>query len=155
MVARRTIETNALPAADTSSALSLPANGGLDATGFPQTPTTDGSYAFRAPYSGDSNYPAKTGACEPLTVNNDTVVTVIHNAAHETVTSVPVNTTVHDQVTVTGTGVAPTGTVTFSWFTIGFSKPPAADIYSVSPLPAHPILDATGFPQTPTTDGSY
>ena len=47
--------------------------------------------------------------------------TVIHNAAHATVTSVPAGTTVHDQATVTGQAglPTPTGTVTFSWFTNG------------------------------------
>ncbi len=82
-----------------------------------------GSFAFQATYSGDGTYTGSTGACEPLTVTTiaSNTVTVIHNAAHATVTSVPAGTTVHDQATVTGPAglPVPTGTVTFSWFTNG------------------------------------
>ncbi len=63
-----------------------------------------GSFAFQATYSGDGTYNGSTGPCEPLTVTKvaSTTVTVIHDAAHATVTSVPAGTTVHDQATVTG-----------------------------------------------------
>ena len=87
------------------------------------------------------------------------VVTAIHNASHGTVTSVLAGTTVHDQATVTkaaGTPdevPAPTGTVTFNWFTNGAcTGDPAAT--STIALPASGIADNTGFPQTPAV-GSF
>ena len=40
----------------------------VDATGFPQTPASAGSYAFRARYNGNKTYDAKWSACEPLSV---------------------------------------------------------------------------------------
>ena len=82
----------------------LDAAGVVDATEFPQTPSTGGSFAFQATYSGDGTYEASTGACEPLTVTPvaSSTVTVIHDAAHAPVMSVPAGTVVHDQATVTG-----------------------------------------------------
>ena len=66
-------------------------------------PNVGGTFAFQATYSGDGTYTGSTGPCEPLTVTTiaSTTVTVIHDAAHATVTSVPAGTTVHDQATVT------------------------------------------------------
>ena len=63
-----------------------------------------GAFAFQATYSGDGTYTGSTGPCEPLTVTKlaSTTATVIHDATHATVTSVPAGTTVHDQATVTG-----------------------------------------------------
>ena len=92
------------PAAATSSPFTLNASGVADGTTFPQTPGVPGSFAFRATYSGDGTYDASTGPCELLTVNKaaSSTVTVIHDAAHQVVTSVPAGTTVHDQATVTG-----------------------------------------------------
>jgi uncharacterized repeat protein (TIGR01451 family) len=55
----------------TSSPLSLPTNGMVDATGFNFTPTAAGQYSFQATYNGDPTDPAyssSTGDCEPLTV---------------------------------------------------------------------------------------
>src|SRR2546428_230515 len=47
-------------------------------------PLAAGSYAFKAVYSGDSNYFGSTGDCEPLTVNkaSTTTATEIHDATH-------------------------------------------------------------------------
>ena len=81
-------------------------------------------------------------------------MTVIHDAAHATVTSVPAGTTVHDQATVTGALGTPTGTVTFSWFTNGTCTAPAAATSSAVPLDASGVADATGFPQTPNIAGT-
>ena len=90
-------------AAATSCPFTLDAAGVADGTTFTQTPGASGSFAFRASYSGDGTYNGSTGPCEPLTVTKvaSSTVTVIHNAAHATVTSVPAGTTVHDQATVT------------------------------------------------------
>ena len=93
-------------------------------------------------------------------MNDVDIVTDIHNAAHSVVTSVPVGTTVHDQATVTkkaGTPAAtpaPTGTVTFRWFTNGTcSASPAAT--STIALPGSGIADNTGFTQTPSSTGLF
>src|SRR5206468_4292252 len=93
----------------------------VDGTTFTQTPGASGSFSFQAVYSGDATYNGSTGACEPLDVGKiaSTTVTEIHNAAHAVVTSVPAGTTVHDKATVSGGLGAPTGTVTFKWFTNG------------------------------------
>ena len=139
----------------TSSALSL-SNGALDATTFTQTPTTEGSYSFKAHYSGDSNYSPADGACEALTVTkiDATVATVIHNASHTVVTSVTVGTTVHDSASVTGTVGTPTGTVTFSWFTSGDCLGTPAQTSGTFTLTSGAV-DATTFTQTPNTSGSF
>src|SRR5206468_131238 len=88
-------------AAATSSPFTLNGSGVADGTTFTQTPGVSGSFSFQASYSGDNTYTGSTGACEPLTVTKiaSSTVTVIHNAAHATVTSVPAGTTVHDQAT--------------------------------------------------------
>ena len=80
-----------------------------------------GGLSYKATYNGSDVYNASTGACEPLVGDklDSTTVTNIHNAAHETVTSVVAGTTVHDQATVSGGLGTPTGTVTFKWFTNG------------------------------------
>ena len=125
------------PAAATSGPFPLDASGVADApASFPQTPSPAGSFAFQATYSGDGTYTASTGACEPLTVTPvaSITVTVIHDAAHAPVTSVPAGTMVHDQATVTGGLGTPTGTVTFSWFTNGTCTAPAAATSGPFPL---------------------
>jgi hypothetical protein len=143
------------PAADTSSSFAL-SGGIVDATTFTKTPTTSGSYAFQATYSGNGSYNSKVGPCEPLTVNkiDPSVSTDIHNGSDAVVTSVDAGTTVHDKATVTGTVGTPTGTVTFEWFTNGTCAPSAADTSSSFALSGG-IVDATTFTQTPNTSGSY
>ncbi len=70
----------------------------------PEGPLAAGSYSFQAHYVGDDNYKEATSDCEPLTVNKArlTVETIIHNASHDPVTSVPLGSVVHDTATVTG-----------------------------------------------------
>jgi uncharacterized repeat protein (TIGR01451 family) len=85
-------------------------------------PLSAGSYSFKAAYAGDSNYDASDAACEPLHVSkaDTTLVTSIHAGSDHTtsLTSAPLGSTVHDSATVSGTGYgAPTGDVTFTWFT--------------------------------------
>ena len=148
------------PAAATSDPFPLDAAGVADGTTFTQTPTVSGSFAFQATYSGDGTYAGSTGACEPFEVTTiaSTTVTVIHDAAHATVTSVPAGTTVHDQATVTGRSVCPTptGTVTFSWFTNGTCTAPAAATSDrVRRWTLAGVADGTTFPQTPGVRGAY
>jgi uncharacterized repeat protein (TIGR01451 family) len=87
-----------------------------------------------------------------------TVVTAIHNAAHQTITSSVGGDAVHDSVTVTGAnGNTPTGNVTFDWFKNGTcTGAPAASSGAVA-LSGNgntATADATAFAQTPTA-GSY
>jgi hypothetical protein len=88
------------------------------ATSNSEASLTAGSYSFQATYSGDSNYLASTGACEPFTVNKaaSATVTAIQSGG-TTVTSVALGSTVTDRATVSGTGAGtPTGTVSFTFF---------------------------------------
>lgn len=89
-------------------------------------PLTVGGYAFKAAYSGDSNYTASTSGCEPFSVVRaaTTIATELHKA-DETVVAVnssvplPVGTTMHDKATVSGQrdAISITGTVDFTFFT--------------------------------------
>lgn len=78
-----------------------------------------GAYAYRGAVAGDSNYLGANSICEPFTVNKAqlNISTDIHNAAHASVTSVPVGSVVHDTASVTGQvgGFTPTGAVTFTF----------------------------------------
>ena len=131
--------------------------GTVDATEFTQTPGSSGGYSFQAVYGGDDVYSGSTGACEPLDVGKvaSTTVTEIHNANHDVVTSVPAGTTVHDQATVSGDLGAPTGDVTFKWFTndncSGELPAATSDPFSLS----GGTVDATTFTQTPGSAGGY
>src|SRR5437867_7477586 len=82
-------------------------------------PLSTGPYSYRAYYAGGSLNFAALSPCEPLTVAelSPTVVTEIHDASHNVVTSVALGTTVHDKATVSGSFGTPTGTVTFTFFT--------------------------------------
>ena len=140
----------------TSGAFNL-VGGVVDATSFAKTPNVSGAFAFQATYSGDNTYNGSTGPCEALAVDSvpSTTVTVIHDASHTVVTSVPAGTTVHDQATVTGSVGIPTGTVVFKWFTNGTcASAPSAMSLPVA-LDGSGIADATGFPQTPNAGGSF
>src|SRR5439155_690712 len=86
-------------------------------------PLRAGSYSFNAQYiaGSDPNLPYSTlCSCEPLTVSAaaPTVSTVIKNAANDgTVTgALPLGSSVYDTASVTDSGFAFTGTVTFRFF---------------------------------------
>ncbi len=84
-----------------------------------ETNLAAGTYNFMAVVAGNANYLGATSNCEPFTVNkaDSSTVTVIHDAAHNVVTSVALGTTVHDKATVTGTAFGtPTGTVDFTFY---------------------------------------
>ena len=109
------------------------------AAGCSTTPTTGASTA-----SADIN---------PLPTS---VVTAIHNAAHQAVTTVAIGSTVHDFVTVNGqpNQPNPTGNVNIDWFLNGTcSGPPAQNSGSVGPLDANGQFDATGFSFTVNAAG--
>jgi uncharacterized repeat protein (TIGR01451 family) len=64
-------------------------------------PTANMSY--KADYAGDANYPARSGACEPLTVTPvaQPAIAIVKNPKGQTV---PVGGTARFQITVTNTG---------------------------------------------------
>jgi hypothetical protein len=84
-------------------------------------PLAAGGYAFKASYTGDTNYGPSTGPCEPLKVEKgkSLVKTDIHDSKHGVVTKVDLGSTVHDSASVSGSSnsFAPTGTVSFRWYT--------------------------------------
>ncbi len=67
------------PAAATSSAFTL-ISGSVDGTTFTQTPGAGGK-SFQAYYTGDTNYLAADGACEPLFVT-DSKLTLAKSSLH-------------------------------------------------------------------------
>lgn len=83
-----------------------------------------------------------------------TVTTAIHNAINNVVTTVASSTIVHDSVTVTGSGITPTGNVTLSFFSNGNCTNPVAATSSAMALSGG-SLNASTFPQGPLTAGSY
>src|SRR5262245_6047214 len=104
--------------------------------------------------TGNANGQANAQATiNPLSTS---VVTAIHDAAHQTVTSVAVGSTVHDFVTVNGqqNQPNPTGNVNIDWFLNGTCDgPPAQNSGSVGPLDANGQFDATAFNFTVNTPG--
>jgi Bacterial Ig-like domain (group 3) len=93
---------------------------------------TPGSYGFKASIAGDNNYEGSTSDCEPFSVKkaNLGLRTDIHNAAHQVVTFVTVNSVVHDTATLSNvvTGFNPNlADITFKFWTNGTC---AGDVYS-------------------------
>jgi len=109
---------------------------------------------------GSTNCPVQdlsVGVSSSTTVikRDSATATQIHNAAHQTVTVVPVGTTVHDFVAVTGQpgSPPPTGNVTIDWFLNGdCSGNPAVNSGPIA-LGAGGTVDATAFAFTVNTAG--
>jgi hypothetical protein len=85
--------------------------------------------------------------------------TNIHNAAHQTVTTVLKGTTVHDWAKVTGAenSPIPTGDVIFKWYsgTLGNECTNLLSTSSAFALDASGEVDATTFTKTPNTTGFF
>lgn len=112
-------DPNCTATSSTQSGLALTAGVVESAT----TSLTSTGLSYRASYSGDSVYNPSVGICETLngTKLTPTVVTQVLNASSTDVTNGTVlqGTTVHDTVTVSGSGPTPTGTVDFNFFANG------------------------------------
>jgi hypothetical protein len=93
--------------------------------------------------------PPNSGAGSQTIVTGlpSTTTTDIHNAAHQIVTAVPVGTTVHDLVTVSGGAgnPVPTGNVTVDWFLNGTCTLPAQSTSASTPLGPAGTADVTAF----------
>jgi hypothetical protein len=105
-----------------------------------------------------SSDPPDVGAASQTIVNQlpSATTTTIHNAAHQVVLTVPVGTTVHDQVTVSGGqgNPMPTGNVTIDWFANGTcTGNPAATSAQLTLVNGQ--VDAMSFPQGPLAAGAY
>jgi hypothetical protein len=124
------------PAA-TTQAVIVSATGGVPGSNSTGS-LVKGSYAFRASYSGDPNYSAATGPCEAFSVGL-VAVTVRTVVIDEAIGTAWKNTeqwgaSAHDTATVNGqrTGIAATGTVTYSLFRNGACAAPAASTQPVT-----------------------
>jgi hypothetical protein len=86
-------------------------------------PLGAGLYSFQATYNGDATHNPSTSACEPFTVTQTEAPTdtqVMVDGAGPPTGNETAGTSFHDTATVEGvTGVTPTGTVTYSFFTNG------------------------------------
>ena len=117
-----------------------------------QGPLAAGSYGFVAHYSGDANFNASTGVCEPLTVNpaDTSTVTDIHNQANDNVvTQIALGGSVYDSATVSSQNASfkPTGTVTFTFYNTADCKPEGSSAGSA------PVVEATGVASPSATEG--
>ena len=119
-----------------------------------QGPLDAGSYSFQATYNGDTNYSGTTtGACEPFDVSkadSSTVTTI--KQGESTVVAVDAQSTVTDTAAVTGTGViAPTGSVSFTFFTNTACTGTGTDAGTGALAPG----SASSNPQGPLAAGNY
>ena len=102
------------------------------------------------------NQLAQSGSQTIVTQLTSSTATTIHNAAHAAVLTVPVGTTVHDFVSVTGQAGQPnpTGNVTIDWFLNGDCSGAATANSGNLALNAAGQVDATGFSFTVNSAGS-
>jgi hypothetical protein len=96
-----------------------------------------GSYSYEAAYSGDTNYQPATGSCEPFAVatGTPTLTTQVVNSSNGNVTNtaVTLGTTISDSSAVSLLGsFAPTGSVTYSFFSNGTCTGTATSTQTVS-----------------------
>ena len=82
-----------------------------------------------------------------ILVATPTVVTDIHNASEQVVTSVSAGTTVHDKATVSGNAGTPTGSVTFTFYTT------ASNCTGASVASGTVALDGSGVAHPSTSQG--
>jgi hypothetical protein len=81
-----------------------PADGSATARSVNSDPLAAGDYEYAAHVDGNDDYFGADSAKEPLTINKAqlSISTLIHNAAHNVVTSVPADSVVHDTAQVDG-----------------------------------------------------
>ena len=130
-------------------------------------PLTQGSYGFEATYSGDSNYTGFTTTCEPFSVATAPtgVSTTVDDAStHSTWSgSEATGASAYDTSSVTGEvdDIAPTGTISYSYFTNGVCSGAGAAAGTNLALGSHsstegPLSTGTyGFEATYSGDSNY
>ena len=104
-----------------------------------------GNYHYSAHYnSNNATWTSADADCEPLTVNKAqlTIVTHIHNAAHQDITNthVPLGSVAHDTATVTGQvpGFDPSGAISFTLNAAPVANPAEAG-FSASTIDSAPL----------------
>src|SRR5207249_3582321 len=118
----------------------------------PVIPTSAGSFAFNATYSGDGNNNRFSSTCEPLTVNKQTTIVTTSISPSSIII---VGSSVTDQATLTGgfpsTGV--TGSLVYAFFNNGACSgtPTFTSSVTIGVGNAAPASS----PITPTTTGSF
>jgi LPXTG-site transpeptidase (sortase) family protein len=133
---------------------SLPCTGTRNITAGDVSAGLHTNTATASAFFGGSSVTSNTASSTVTLLRTPTITTAIHDASHGVVTPVEVGSTVHDSVSITGSGATPTGPVTFSYFTNGTCTAPAAGTSSTFTLSGGTV-DGTTFTQTPATVGSY
>jgi hypothetical protein len=143
----------------TSTGDALSTSGGVTgATSAAFTPAAAGSYNVVASYSGDANYTPLTSACGAA---NETEVVSAATAALSSAVSPGVSAlggSFHDTATVSGSGPAPTGTVTFTVFGPGnptCAGSPAFTATGDALSTSGGVTSATSPSFTPAAAGTY
>ena len=117
------------------------------------TPTTAGTYYFRAVYGGDSNYNGSQSGnmAEPLVVAAAVVKNPSNTATLLSASSINLGGSITDTVTVTGGSPVPSGSIIFQVSTDGGTTFTYYGIFKALDGSGHAVSDA----YTPTTAGSY
>ena len=133
-----------------SAAITVNGNGTYGPSGS-FTPTTAGTYRWRATYSGDANNNAVTGACGAA---NETVVITPATPTISTAASAggPIGTPLTDTATVSG-GSNPTGSITFALYGPNNLTCTGSPIFTSTVALA--AGSATSAPFTPVAAGVY
>ncbi len=119
-----TFYTNGVCSGAGSSAgtVTLTASGGVPISNI-EGPLAAGSYSFRAVYLGDSHYAGSTSPCEPFNVvkGSSSTATVVFDASTTSPWSGSETTgaSAYDKANVGAGPFAPTGTVTYTFYTNG------------------------------------
>jgi GDSL-like Lipase/Acylhydrolase family len=130
--------TNGTCAAPPSATQNVTLNSGAVPNSGTESPLAAGSYSYDAVYSGDINFDASpVSACEPFTVSSATasITSVVDDATSNAPWSGSEVTgaSAYDTATVAGNvGVAPTGTVTYSFYANGSCSAPPSTTQNVT-----------------------
>ena len=144
----------------TSGTVSKTSNGIGSATSGNLSPTATGTYCWRAVYSGDANFEgvtstSTTNECFSVAKGPAVATTHLHNATHTVLANgvhVPLGSTIHDSVTVTGSSISGNATFTF-YNNDACSGTPASTSAQLALISGS--VDATGFAKGPLGFGSY
>jgi hypothetical protein len=130
-------------------------------------PLAVGSYSFKATYSGDGNYSGSTSDCEPFSVGTapTSISTIVFDAGTNAAWSGTEQTgaSAYDTSSVSGQvdGIAPTGTVSYTFWSNGTCASTGSDAGSLLALGSHSSTEgplAAGsysFKATYSGDGNY
>ena len=148
------------PTSDCSGTVGHTASGAITASGIYDAatgyfPQAAGAHSHKASYSGSSVYEPFTGPCLPVTVAKatPTVTAALHNAAHQQITTTPVEAPIHAYTQVGGALGTPSGSVTFRLY--GGSSCMGAPYQVVMPLAGGVAHQANPLPPAGAGSRSY